>query len=162
MRAHLRNAGRLVWIGVAAAATTLGLATPAVAQPGASGSTQVDHGVVFTVVSPDDICGPNLAEITYVVRTQVLHWTEQGDQFNVQFTQTGTYHVDFVDPAVPDQDAQYTEAIHHVFTPGETEVFAFAYHDFPDGIRIRQQTHVTVVDGNLIVERVIDKVTGCP
>jgi hypothetical protein len=152
-----------VALGVIAAAASLVCgANAAAAKGGASGSTEVLHGVVFVVVSPDDICGPNPAEITYRVRTQVLHSTEEDGQFNVQFTQTGTYRVDFTNPDVEDQVAQYTESIHHVFTPGETEVFNFAYHDFPDGVRIWQRTHMTVVDGQLVVERVIDKVTGCP
>jgi hypothetical protein len=148
---------------IASTASVICGASGAAAQGGAAKSTEVLHDVVFVVVSPDDICGPNPAEITYRVRTQVLHATEGVDgQFNVQYTQTGTYHVDFTNPDVQDQVAQYTESIHHVFTPGETEVLNFAYHDFPDGVRIWQRTHVTVVDGQLVVERVIEKVTGCP
>jgi hypothetical protein len=49
-----------------------------------------------------------------------------------------------------------------VRSPGETEVFNEAFHHFPEGLRSWQRTHVTVVDGRLVIERVIVKVTGCP
>jgi hypothetical protein len=140
------------------------LAAPAAAAPGAKATADVSHRFTFSLLAPDDICGPNASQITFAVRNEVLHWAEGSDgRFNVQFTQTGTYHVDFLDPALPDQDSQYTDSIHHVLTPSQTEVFNEAFHDFPSGIRIWQRTHVTVLaDGHLIVERVIFRVTGCP
>jgi hypothetical protein len=140
------------------------LAAPAVAAPSAKPITDVSHRFSFSLVAPDDICGPNASVITFAVRNEVLHWAEGPDgRFNVQFTQTGTYHVEFVDSTLPDQDSQYTDSIHHVLTPSRTEVFNEAFHDFPSGIRIWQRTHVTVLaDGRLAVERVIFKVTGCP
>ena len=134
-------------------------------QPAANASaTDVAHRFEFSLVAPDDICGPRASRITFTVRNQVLHWTEGPDgRFNVQFTQTGTYHVDFVDPVLVDQQSQYTDSIHHVFTRSQTEVFNETFHDFPDGLRIWQRTHVTVVsDGRVIIERVIVKVAGCP
>ena len=146
-------------VGVSAA-----LVAPAAAAPGAKATTDVSHRFTFSLLAPDDICGPNASQITFNVRNEVLHWAEAPDgRFNVQFTQTGTYHVEFLDPALPDQDSQYTDSIHHVLTPSRTEVFNEAFHDFPSGIRIWQRTHVTVLpDGRLIVERVIFEVTGCP
>ena len=91
------------------------------------------------------------------------HLTEEPDgRFNAQFTQTGTYHVDFVDAARTDQDSQYTDSIHHVFTPGKVEVFNETFHDFPDGIKIWVRIHATVLEGRFIVERVVDRVAGCP
>jgi len=68
------------------------------------------------------------------VRTRVLHATEEPDgSFNVTFVDTGTYHVDFVDPAIADQDSQFTDSIHHAITPGGVETLTEAFHDFPPG-----------------------------
>lgn len=141
-----------------------GLLTVALASaaPAAERTTTVDHDVTFSLTAPDDICGPYPAEITFSVRTQALHWTEEADRFNVQFTQTGTYHVDFADPTRRDQDSQYTDSIHHVLTPGKVEVFNETFHDFPDGIKIWVRIHAAIVDGRLVVERVVERVTGCP
>jgi hypothetical protein len=141
----------------------LGLASAAVGAPSGQKSTVVDHRFTWSLSAPDDICGPYPSDIAFAVRTQLFHWTEEADgRFNVQFTQTGTYHVDFLDPARTDQDSQYTDSIHHVFTPGKVEVFNETFHDFPDGIRIWVRIHATVVDGRFVVERVVEKVTGCP
>jgi hypothetical protein len=158
-RRMLRLAAATVWAGV----LTVGVASVAWSAQPAEKKTTVDHRVTFLLSAPDDICGPYASDITFSVRAQMLHWTEEPDgRFNVHFTQTGTYHVDFVDPARADQESQYTDSIHHVFTPGAVEVFNETFHDFPDGIRIWVRIHATVVDGRLVVERVVNKVTGCP
>ncbi len=142
---------------------SLALASAAWGAPPAVKKTEVDHRFTFLLSAPDDICGPYPADITFSVRNQILHWTEEPDgRFNAHFTQTGTYHVDFVDPAREDQDSQYTDSIQHVFTPGQVEVFNETFHDFPDGIKIWVRIHATVVDGRLVVERDVTKVTGCP
>jgi hypothetical protein len=154
-----RVAGTVVLTGL----LTVALASAAAGAPAPEKMTVVDHGVISSLAAPDDICGPYPSDITFSVRTQMLHWTEEPDgRFNVHLTQTGTYHVDFVDPARPDQDSQYTESIHHVLTPGKAEVFNETFHDFPDGIEIWVRIHATIVDGSLVVERVVDRVTGCP
>jgi hypothetical protein len=93
----------------------------------------------------------------------MLHVTETPDgTFNFQFTETGTYHVDFVDPALQDQNSQFTDSIHHVHTPGGTDVIHLAFHDFPTGIKIWELIHVTRVHGRIVVEREVQRVTGCP
>ncbi len=150
-------------VAVAVVSTLAALGVPADAEPGAKATTAVSHRFTFSLFAPNDICGPNAAEITFSVRNQVLHATEEADgRFNVQYTQTGTYHVDFVDPALTDQSSQYTESVHHVLTPGNTEVFNLAFHDFPNGIRIWERIHVTMLgDGRLTVERVVFQFTGC-
>ena len=154
-----RTIGAVLFAGL----LTVGLAPAAFGAPAAAKKTAVDHAFSFSLTAPDDICGPYPSDITFSVRTQMLHWTEEPDgRFNVQFTQTGTYHVDFADPSRADQDSQYTDSIHHVFTPGKVEVFNETFHDFPDGIKIWVRIHATVVDGRVVVERVVEKVTGCP
>lgn len=136
---------------------------PAQAGAQATTSTVVTHGLSFSEFEPEDICGPRAAFIDWTIRTSVIHVTEREDgSFSVNATDTGTYHVDFVDPALADQESQFTESIHFTVTPGGTEVFTMTFHDFPTGIRIFGQAHATVVDGRLIVERDILKVTGCP
>lgn len=145
-----------------AVGVTVGLATPSGAAPAPDRGTSVLHGTTRTEFFPDDICGPRASTVTFNFRTTVLHWTEDASTFNVQFTETGTYHVDFVDPALEDQDSQFTLSIHHVLTPSGAEVFNSTWHDFPTGIKIWERVHATFVDGDLIVEREFQKVTGCP
>ena len=154
---------RTIGVVLFAGLLTVGLAPAAVGAPAAEKKTVVDHNFSFSLTAPDDICGPYPSDITFSVRTQMLHWTEEPDgRFNVQFTQTGTYHVDFADPSRADQDSRYTDSIHHVFTPGKVEVFNETFHDFPDGIKIWVRIHATIVVGRVAVERVVEKVTGCP
>lgn len=144
-------------------ASVLALIPSAHAAPPKPKTTVVDHGDTFTLSFPDDICGPRASTVTWTVRTQALHWDERPDgTFNTHWTQTGTYHVDFVDPALADQDSQYTDQIHHVLTRGETEVFSETFHDFPTGLKIWVRIHATIVRGRLLVEREVEKVSGCP
>jgi hypothetical protein len=151
------------FVVVLSAISAIALATPAHAARPLEKPTLVIHGDTFSVFFPDDICGPRASTTTFTFRTQVLHGAERPDgTYNFHFTDTGTYHVDFVDPALQDQDSQFTETSHHVRTRGETEVLRGAFHDFPTGIRIWERFHATAVDGVIIVDREIVKVTGCP
>lgn len=137
--------------------------SPAAAKPPPEKSTAVIHGVTFSVVFPDDICGPRASTTTFTLRTQMIHVTERTDgSFNFQHTETGTYHVDFDDPSLPDEDSQFTDSIHHVRTPAGTDVINLAFHDFFGDIRIWERLHFTRVGERLVVEREILKVTGCP
>ena len=159
--------GRVRRLAVATAVGVALLAAVAVlpAQAGARAttSTVVTHGLTFSEFEPEDICGPRASFIDWTIRTELIHVTEREDgSFSVNFNDTGMYHVDFVDPALADQESQFTESTHVTLTPGGTEVFTMTFHDFPTGIRILGQAHATVVDGRLIVERDILKVTGCP
>jgi hypothetical protein len=138
------------------------VAAPSLAAPPVDRGTAVLHGLTHTEYFPDDICGPRASTVTFTIRTQVLHWTEDDSTYNVQFTETGEYHVDFIDPALEDQNSQFTESVHHVLTPGGTEVFNLTFHDFPTGIKIWERIHATFANGELVVERELQKVTGCP
>jgi hypothetical protein len=136
---------------------------PAQAGAQVATSTVVIHGLTASEFIPDDICGPRASFVEFTGRTNVTHATELEDgSRSFQFVDTGTYHVDFVDPALDDQESQYTEALHFTATPGGTVVYSLTFHDFPTGIRIYVKAHVTEVDGRLIVDRDITKVTGCP
>jgi hypothetical protein len=136
---------------------------PAQASARATTSTVVIHGLTASEFFPDDICGPRASFVEYTGRANVTHATELEDgSLSLQFVDTGTYHVDFVDPALDDQESQYTEVVHFTAAPSGTVVDSETFHDFPTGLRIYVRTHVTEVDGRLIVDRDITKVTGCP
>jgi hypothetical protein len=136
---------------------------PAQAGAQATTSTVVIHGLTASKFIPDDICGPRASFVEYTGRTNVTHATELDDgSLSFQFVDTGTYHVDFVDPALDDQESQYTEVLHFTAAPGGTVVYSLTFHDFPTGLRIYVRAHVTEVDGSLIVDRDVTKVTGCP
>jgi hypothetical protein len=152
---------RYLLIGALAALALAAGPMPASAET--STSTVVVHGVTFTEFFPDDICGPRASTVSFTLRTVVMHLTEHADgTFTFHYTSTGTYHVDFVDPALADQESQFTEADTFTLTPGGTQIVSGAFHDFPTGLKIWERRHLTVVDGNPVVERDILKVTGCP
>jgi hypothetical protein len=160
MRSGRLRRGKTASLVVTAAALVLAV-LPAHAAGAATTSTVVLHGLTHSELAPD-ICGRD-AFFSFTIRTQVTHLTEHEDgSFSFNFTETGTYHVDFVDPTVADQDSQFTEAVHASLTPGGTFVVSVAFHDFPTGIRIWERFHLTEVDGSPVVEREIQKVTGCP
>jgi hypothetical protein len=149
-------------IGAVLGAVALGVFGTA-ATAGASTSTVVVHDLTFTEFFPDDICGPRASNVTFEIRTNVKHLTQHPDgSFSYQETSTLTYHVDFVDPTLTDQDSQSTESFHVTLTPGGTQIVSDQFHDYPTGIRITFHLHVTVVDGNTVVDREIFSVTGCP
>src|SRR4051794_8656510 len=83
------------------------LAVPARgAAPAERTTAVVVHGLTYSQYFPDDICGPRASTTTFTIRTRVVRSTEEQDgTFNVTFVDTGTYHVDFVDPAIADQDS---------------------------------------------------------
>ena len=134
---------------------------PSEAGAQATTSTAVLHGLTRSDFNTD-ICG-RLATFTFTVRTQVIHLTEHEDgSLSFNFIDTGTYHVDYVDPALADQDSQWTEAVHVTLAPGETFVVSVAFNSREGGIRILERFHLTEVDGSPVVERAIQTVTGCP
>jgi hypothetical protein len=147
---------------VATALAALVLAVlPAHARAEATTSTVVLHGLTRSDFNTD-ICG-RLATFTFTVRTQVIHLTEHEDgSLSFNFIDTGTYHVDFVDPALADQDSQWVEAVHVTLAPGGTLVVSVAFNSREGGIRILERFHLTEVDGSPVVEREIQEITSCP
>jgi hypothetical protein len=139
-------------------------AVPAPASASTTTSTVVIHGLTFTEFFQDGLCGPEPQYVTFTFDTEVTHTTEHADgSFSFVDVNTGTYHVDFVDPALPDVDSRQVGAFHITLTPGGTQVVSLAFHDFPTGVMIWQRFHLTVVDGNPVVERFIEKVEpACP
>jgi hypothetical protein len=87
---------------------------------------------------------------------------ESNGSFSFTFIETGTYTVDFEDPALSDQTSQFTGANHFTLAPGGVVVLSQTWHDFPTGLRIWERVHLTEVNGEPVVEREFRKVTGCP
>src|SRR3954466_10528923 len=68
---------------------------------------------------------PRASTVTFTVPTEVTHASEHPDgSVSFQYADTGTYHVDFVDPALADQDSQFTETQHVTPAPGGTQVIS--------------------------------------
>lgn len=152
---------KLTTVVLTALAAILAAAAPASAA-GHAGSTTVTRGLTYTEFFPDDICGPRASVVTFNFLVQALHTTERNGTFNVQYTEVKTYHVDFVDPTLADQDSRLVDSIHHVFTPGQVEMFNETFHDFPGGVRIWYRDHETYRNDVLVVEHEVERVTGCP
>ncbi len=142
-----RKTARFIPLLFAMAGLVALLAVPTRAAAPAAKTAVVVHGLTYSMFFPDDICGPRAGTTTFTIRTQVLRATEDPEgTFNVTFVDTGTYHVDFVEPAIADQGSQFTHTAHHAFTPGEVEIFNLTFHDFPTGIKIWERVHATFVN----------------
>src|SRR5262245_42876101 len=148
---------------VAVAVLGLALATTA---PAAAGNPPVHerdggHKEVTVHYFPDDICGPRASWVTVTV-TWHLRITDLGDSWHLAYGETGTYVADYVDPATPDYESQFTNAVHINLTRGGTFVYTDQWHDFPSPIVIRSHVVFVERDGVVQVDRVIDRVSGCP
>jgi hypothetical protein len=128
----------------------------------ATAYTLISHGDTGTAYYGEDICGARASWVTTAFRTTVDHLTQRGDYFTFHFLETGTYHVDFDDPNLADQDSQFSGSSTVTLTAGQTVVVANTWHDFPTGLKIWERYQLTVVDGQAVVERYVLKVTGCP
>ena len=137
-------------------------AGPAAAAP-VEAWTEVHHGSTFTATWEDDICGLRANTTTYTRKVEQVHLTRRPDgTFSYHDVAVVTYVSDYVDPALPDLYGRLTEVNHFVLTPGETFLATTTYHDFYGEIQIFYRVHVTIVNGQPVVERLVDKVTGCP
>ena len=131
---------------------------------GASGnSTVVTHGVTFTEFFPDDICGPRASTVTFTITVAQQQDVERADgSWSHRDVSVVTYQVDFVDPALSDFSGRQTEVNHYIFTPGDTFIATNTFHDFGGDLKIWQRLNFKVVNGEVVVDRGILKVTGCP
>jgi len=152
-------------VAILSATATLSLAfLLAVGLPtrAASSYTLVAHGETGSAYYGSDICGDRASWVTTALRTTVDHLTQRGDTFAFHYTETGTYHVDFDDPSLADQDSQFTGSSTVAVTLGQDVVVANTWHDFPTGLKIWERYHLTLVDGQPVIEKYVLKVTGCP
>jgi hypothetical protein len=137
-----------------------GGATPAAAAPS---PTVVVHNEQETVVFPDDICGPRASTTVFTRKIVQSRFTERADgSFQYREVAVVTYESDYVDPAVEDVSGRLTEVNHFSLTPGGVFVGTVAFHDFFGDVKIHSSVHITEVKGQIVVERSVDRVTGCP
>jgi len=133
----------------------------------AAAATQVTTGHDFvlkqvtTEYFPDDICGPRAGWTTFVL-TSHTHWTDQGDGYHFTHGETGTYTTVFDDPSIPSYQSQSTDAFVFNMTRGQTVTYNDEFHDFPGTITIHTQTVFTEVNGQVVVDREVLRVDGCP
>ena len=145
------------------AAATLMVGGPAAADNLVNARTVVAHNTQETVDFDDDICGPRANTTTFFRKIEQVRFAERADgSFSYRDVAVVTYVSDYVDPALPTLTGRLTEVNHFILTPGETFVGTVTFHDFLGDIRIFFRAHVTVVDGEVKVDRTVNKVTGCP
>lgn len=147
-------------LGLALAGVML-LAAPVSAASPVTHTRDSAQKEVYSVYFPDDICGPRAGWTTFVL-TRVLHVTDLGDSVHITAIDTGRYTTDFDDPAIDDYKSQFTEALHFNLTRGGTVTFNYEFHDFPGDITIQGQNVFVEVDGEVLVDREVFRVDGCP
>ena len=137
---------------------------PVEAAPTAKPETVVTHGITKSFRFTGDICGPRGDNTTtFQVKTEQVHLRLGADgTFNYHDVGVVTYVQDFDDPAMEDLTGRLTEVNRFTFTRGDVFTATTAFHDFFGTIRIFVSVHITEVKGELVVERFLEKVTGCP
>jgi hypothetical protein len=138
------------------------------AGPAAAGQGPVQHAggsshkVVDLTYHPDDICGPRSGWTETTVTSQWKYTELPDGSFNFVFVETGTYHTDFDDPAIPSYDSQFTGAEHGTITRGGTSIHTSQWHDFPGTITIFEQILFVQVGDVVKLDRDDLRVDGCP
>lgn len=144
---------------------TMALVLVAALPAEASGNgTVVTHGSTHTEFFPDDICGPRASTVTFTATvSQSKSVVRDGTFFSYRDVAVVTYDIDFVDPALADYSGSLTEVNHFILTPGEnTFIVTNTYRDIGGDLKIWERLNIKVVDGEVVVDRGILKVTGCP
>jgi hypothetical protein len=152
---------RVLIIGVSLV-LMLGAAPVAAAQSPVLHAGDSTHRQVDLVYLPDDICGPRSGWSEIVVTIQWKYLERQDGSFNFVYVETGTYHTDFDDPSIPSYDSQFTGAQHGTLTSGQTAISTNLWHDFPGSITIQEQIVFVQVGDEVLLDRDILRVDGCP
>lgn len=136
----------------------------AVPAEAATNGTVVTRGFTHTHFFPDDICGPRASTVTFTETMGQSQFILRDDGTYVyREVDVVTYWVDFVDPALSDYPGRLVEVNHFIVTPDvNTDLVANTYHDFGGGLKIFERLNFKVVQGDVVVDRYIIKVTGCP
>jgi hypothetical protein len=151
---------RLTRLALLTTALFLVSALPAEAS---NNGTVVTHGFTHTEFFPDDICGPRASSVTFTATTSQWQYVERADgSWSWRDVSQVTYEVDFVDSALSDYSGRLTEVNHYILTPGDTMIATNTYHDFGGGLKIWERLNLKVVDGEVLVDRGLLEVTGCP
>jgi len=136
---------------------------PSLPAQASDNGTVVTHGFTHTEFFPDDICGARASTVTFTATVAQWKDVERADgTWSHRDVSAVTYEVDFVDPALSDYSGRLTEVNHAIFTPGDTFIVTNTFHDFGGGLKIWQRLNSKVVGDEVVVEREIFKVTGCP
>ena len=154
----MRSATRLVLL---TAVLLLMAAPPAAAA--SDNRTVVSRGYSHTEFFPDDICGPRATTVTFTETMYQFQYVERADgSWSYRDVAQVTYEIDFVDPALSDYSGRLAEVNHYILTPGDTFIVTNTYSDFGGDLKIWERLNVKVVGGEVLVERELLKVTGCP
>jgi hypothetical protein len=125
--------------------------------------TVVSRGFTHTEFFPEDICGPRATTVTFTETMFQSQYVERADgSWSFRDVATVTYEIDFVDPALSDYSGRLTEVNHFILTPGDTFIVTNTYQDFGGDLKIWERLNIKEVGGEVLVERAILKVTGCP
>ena len=125
--------------------------------------TIVERNVTTSQSFPDDICGPRAVTETLTNRVQVNHLTANSDgSFHFVDFETGTLVADYEDPNIPDQTFRRTNTEVFNLSPGGTFTATETLHQSDGTLSIRVVYHLTVVNGQPVVEKEAGLVRGCP
>jgi hypothetical protein len=125
--------------------------------------TVVAHDTTFTEFFDGDICGARANTTTFHRRMEQVQFFERPDgTFKYRDVAVVTYVSDYVDPALQDLTGRLTEVNQFIFTPGQTFVGVTTFHDFFGPVKIFYRFHTTQRGEEIIVEREVLRVTGCP
>ena len=153
---------RKLLVPMAASPVVLLMANPAVAEPVDPGTT-VTHDYTFTESFGDDICGDRANTTTFHRKVEQVQFFQLTDgTFFYRDVAAVTYESDYVDPSIPDVSGRLTEVNRFILNPGEVFVGTTTFHDFFGDVRIWYRLHITERDGEPVVVREVQKVTGCP
>jgi hypothetical protein len=164
-RRSTRSLRTSVIAGLVSLTGTLALLLVAAVPAEASNNrTVVSHGFTHTEFFPDDACGPRASTVIFTAKMAQSKLVDRADgTFSFRDVAVVTYDVDFVDPALADYSGRLTEVNHFILTPhGNTFHALGTFHDFGGGLKIWQRLNFKVVNGEVVVDREIVKVTGCP
>lgn len=125
--------------------------------------TIVERNVTTSQSFPDDICGARAVTETLTNRVQVNHLTANSDgSFHFVDFETGTLVADYEDPNIPDQTFRRTNTEVFNLSPGGTFTATETLHQSDGTLSIRSVYHLTVVNGQPVVEKEAGLVRGCP
>ncbi len=153
---------RRLIVVAAVTGTAMVSGTPAHAEA-PPGSTNVQHDVTHSGYFDGDICGPWANLTTWTAKVTQQQFLERRDgSWAYREVAVVTYTSDYDDPTLPDLEGRLTEVNHYNLTPGDTFIASEPFHDFFGDVKIWWKYHLTVVDGEPIVERFVVEWTGCP
>jgi hypothetical protein len=154
----MRVANRLVMLAV------FPLLAWALSTPASAESTVVNRDFTRTAFFPDDICGPRASAVTWTYTLEQSQLIERSDgSFSYRDVSVVSYVVDFVDPALADYPGRDVEVNHFILSPGDNNfVVTNTFHDFGGDLKIWERRNFKVVGDEILVDRYLSRVTGCP